>query len=433
MASSKPNRAKRLPAGRRWEPRGRGVSACTRNGAFTLIELLVVISIMVIMMGLAATLMRPDLEGRRTREAARALNVYISSARNRAIETGRPCGFILHRFSVAVPAALSMDQCETPPTFAGSNVTSVVRVQDWSNSTTSFSGSTVLKVQVRGTNGASDFYKNLLHRGDLVQLNGQGPWYTIGLDSKNTNPADFPLVGAGSNIASYDDMTSIDFTVGTDPNGDGWIEDKWLTLWLPAVYTQQTPWPKAGATWSQPVAFSVLRQAQPTRGAETPLQLPAGAVVDLVWSGCSAAAPLSLSPALSGGATAGDVTILFGPTGSITSVSIANDQGSPYQPTQPIYLLIGKREKIGANVLAGNTNPATMTNWQDLNNVWVSINQQSGFVSTRSITAVSTNSSDLDYVAPSSNMNDPTYMAAALAISRASKHLTSNDQALGGR
>ena len=39
-----------------------------------------VISIMVIVMGLAATLMRPDLDGRRAREAARALNVYISSA-----------------------------------------------------------------------------------------------------------------------------------------------------------------------------------------------------------------------------------------------------------------------------------------------------------------------------------------------------------------
>ena len=144
-------------------------------------------------------------------------------------------------------------------------------------------------------------------------------------------------------------------------------------------------------------------------------------MVDLVWSGCTRRGSVVVEPGTKRGATAGDVTILFGPTGSITSVSIANDQGSPYQPTQPIYLLIGKREKVGANVLAPtpNTNPATMTNWQDLNNVWVSINQQSGFVSTRSITAVSTNSSDVDYVNP----GDSNYAAEAVAISRASKHL----------
>ena len=35
------------------------------------------------------------------------------------METGRPCGLILHRLYAPVPAALSMDQCETPPTFAG--------------------------------------------------------------------------------------------------------------------------------------------------------------------------------------------------------------------------------------------------------------------------------------------------------------------------
>ena len=80
--------------------------------------------------------MRPDLEGRRAREAARALNVYISSVRNRAMETGRPCGLILHRLAnpngtpSPIAAALSMDQCETPPTFAGLSTGAVVQVID---------------------------------------------------------------------------------------------------------------------------------------------------------------------------------------------------------------------------------------------------------------------------------------------------------------
>ena len=65
---------------------------------FTLIEMLIVITIMLILVGAAATAMRPATEGRRIREAARAINVYLSSARNRAMETGRPCGVTFHHF-----------------------------------------------------------------------------------------------------------------------------------------------------------------------------------------------------------------------------------------------------------------------------------------------------------------------------------------------
>jgi type II secretory pathway pseudopilin PulG len=367
--------------------------------------MLVVITIMAILLGLAATMMRPDLEGRRTREAARAVNVYFSSARNRAMETGRPCGVILHRVSPAVPAAMSMDQCEVPPTFAGQNFTSVVRVQDWSASATSLpAGSTVLKAQVQGTSGAIDFSKNLLHRGDLVQLNGQGPWYTIVLDTTNTNPADFPLVGQGSYL-NTDDLTSIDFTQGKDTSipPDNWIDTNWLTLQLAPAYAQQTPWPKgAGNGWSQPVPFSVLRQ--PAKGTESPLQLPAGAAIDLDFSGIDYAGDLTaFSPPPGAPAPKfpdsynwfdatwfdtnlpipGDVTILFGPTGAVQSVSIVNV--GAFTPTKPIFLLVGKRERIpSGNLFPTITqgNPATWPNWYDLKNIWVMLNPQSGLIST---------------------------------------------------
>ena len=60
-------------------------------------------------------------EERRVREAARAVNVYISSARNRAIEIGRPCGVIFRRANgTNFPTASTvLDQCEVPPTYAG--------------------------------------------------------------------------------------------------------------------------------------------------------------------------------------------------------------------------------------------------------------------------------------------------------------------------
>ena len=67
--------------------------------AFTLIEMLIVITITMLLVAASLTTMRPALESRRTREAARAIEVYLSSARNRAMETGRPCGVMLYRFS----------------------------------------------------------------------------------------------------------------------------------------------------------------------------------------------------------------------------------------------------------------------------------------------------------------------------------------------
>ena len=75
--------------------------------AFTLIEMLVVVAIMMVLVAAAATRMRPASEARRIRESARALNVYLGSARNRAMETGRPCGVILHRFISGTPLARS--------------------------------------------------------------------------------------------------------------------------------------------------------------------------------------------------------------------------------------------------------------------------------------------------------------------------------------
>jgi type II secretory pathway pseudopilin PulG len=406
------------------------------------VELLVVITIMVIMMGLAATMMRPDLDGRRTREAARSVNVYLASARNRAMETGRPVGVIFHRLSAAVPAVLSMDQCEVPPTFAGLNLNSVVRVQDWStvqpgipNNGSQWvavdqGNSTILRVQLRtgpanGT-GAIDFPGppgGVVSYGDRVQLNGQGPWYTVVLWSgpgpatyQTAKAPDFPLYqNTGTNTYSF-----IDFSQGKDTDGDSWIDGNYLTLRLAPTYPQQTAWPKGGpgaTNWSQPVSFSVRRftqggQAQVFKGAETPLQLPAGAAIDLDFSGIGNDNTLNLTAGgppfpdsieASGAGTAGtftwfdanwfdgatiqqqnDVTILFNATGGIDSVSVANDPYSPYYPTRPIYLLIGQRERIPANnnFNVNQGNPATWPNWYDLKNIWVVINPQNGSVST---------------------------------------------------
>ncbi len=81
--------------------------------------MLVVVTIMMILVAVGASQMRPASELRRIREAARAINVYLSTARNRAMETGRPCGVIFHCFGPTVPCAMTADQCEVPPCYAG--------------------------------------------------------------------------------------------------------------------------------------------------------------------------------------------------------------------------------------------------------------------------------------------------------------------------
>ena len=93
----------------------------------TLVEMLIVISIIVILTAASLKLIAPA-DDRRVREAARAVNVYISSARSRAIEIGRPCGVIFRRATgTNFPTASTvLDQCEVPPPYAGDTTDAVV-------------------------------------------------------------------------------------------------------------------------------------------------------------------------------------------------------------------------------------------------------------------------------------------------------------------
>jgi prepilin-type N-terminal cleavage/methylation domain-containing protein len=72
-----PEQKRNAPAG----PPRRGI---------TLIELLVVMFILLMLTTVALPMLQPDDDSRRIREAARMVNVYLSSARLRAMETGGP-------------------------------------------------------------------------------------------------------------------------------------------------------------------------------------------------------------------------------------------------------------------------------------------------------------------------------------------------------
>ena len=169
--------------------------AIRRPRAFTLIEMLIVVTIIMMLVAAALTTMRPALESRRIREAARAIDMYLGSARNRAMETGRPCGVMFRCFRSAngtiattPPCVMNADQCEVPPCYCGDTYQSTASVVN-NNGT--------LTVTLN-----SDTPSNLLKIGDMVQFNCQGPQY--------------PIIAP----TPYDPNTS--FVIATQP-GNTWV------------------------------------------------------------------------------------------------------------------------------------------------------------------------------------------------------------------
>ena len=59
-------------------------------------------------------------------------------------------------------------------------------------------------------------------------------------------------------------------------------------------------------------------------------------------------------------------------------------RGDSVVDNDPIYLLVGKRERVKsrADFVANDTNETTLANWQDLNNLWVTVNVQTGQITT---------------------------------------------------
>ena len=289
--------------------------------AFTLIEMLIVVSIMMILVAAGVSVFRPASDSRRIREAARAINVYLSSARNRAMETGRPCGVMLRRLDSAPSAVLNLDQCEVPPCYTGDTEQSVATV-------TYFGSGNAVNATLD-----APLPPGMVRPNDRIQFNSHGPLYRIMND---------PDVPPGNNILNL-----------TFDNSQG----------------QMVPWPDSTGPQKPPASYRIYRA--PVKGVATPLQLPASTVIDLGASG---------TDVVPFGNTA-DVTIVFAPNGSV--LWYYGPAGETLV-TDPIFLLVGKRERVGntAQLPPTSANEANWSNWQDLDNIWIVINPQTGLVTT---------------------------------------------------
>ena len=347
-------------------------TACLRaRRGVTLIELLIVISIMMMLAAYALPKLAPMARERKIREAARSVSVFLSRARSRAIETGRPCGVVFQRFDTDTNnplsnAATMLYQAEVPPPYAGDTTSARVTMTGTSSP---FTATLVTGIQPK-----------LLRRGDRMQINGQGPWYTI--IAPDTHDVDGnPIDNDGDGTLDGDGI--IDGSDPTDPTSA--IGS--LDLSIDLHYHNPPPWPLTAQ-----LPFKILRQ--PVRTIAQPLSLPVGTAVDLSTSGTDADDQGRMF-----GSGQGDVTIMFSPNGSVSGYYYKDVDGFHRErdATAPIFLLVGWREQIGRGPTAAFPRPGIhpkpfdpdnppdvdeeeLPNWQILSNLWVGLNSQSGLV-----------------------------------------------------
>ncbi|MCC6123930.1 MAG: prepilin-type N-terminal cleavage/methylation domain-containing protein [Pirellulales bacterium] len=389
--------------------------------AVTLIEMLIVLFIISLLAVMALRAL-PG-EDQRPRETGRMLSVYIATAKNNAAATGRPSGVIFRPSNISTYSGYCtvVEQCEVPPTYAGDMLSAQVMAQDWTYVKDingpgmvpyCADGRPVIKLLIP----ANEFPENLIRYGDRIQINGQGPIYTICWDGENQNgkglfaappttPADFPMVTRNpsadvmsppppllpTNVSNkqwpqeYNFPNSLDKNGNPDPNGyisclttapvnatftqpdNLWVNNYCVTCYLEVQNSVPLPWPKSVSPMgffgpnppTPPISFTIIRQ--PEKSAAAPLQLPAGAGIDLMASGTE-----------NGLILAGNSAIMFSPSGAVDALYI---NGTPYKLSHTIHLLVGKL------TVGGEPN----NNYADLKNILVSINPQTGTISTNPV------------------------------------------------
>jgi prepilin-type N-terminal cleavage/methylation domain-containing protein len=308
----------------------------------TLLELLIVMTIMLMITAAAIPVILPATQNRRMREAARLTSSYISGARSRAIESGRPVGVMIERFN-GLPYSMNLSYVEVPPPYAGDFLNSRV---------------TVTGAGITGFVGGTDvLWQNVVRVGDLVQLDYKGPLYVI---------APFSGLTPGATLTSANLPTTMNPWTLQLVSGAAFV--------LPAAYANLPG-----------VPFQIFRQ--PVRSSAAPMQLPEGVVVDLINSGVTTSGvfPTTFVPPINWLTTPPvpwNAIITFAPSGRVDFVTLGT-AGTLTRPTGPIFLLLGRRDLMADVSQTGNDdNLYDSTNLTNayLQNFWVTIGYQTGLV-----------------------------------------------------
>ncbi len=225
----------------------------------TLVELLTVITILTILMAVAIPVMRPALKDRKLREASRQLNTYISVAKAKAAETGRPHGITIIQSPTVASTAYQVFVAETPIPFAGETLGETAKMYAGA-APAGYAGQAIITDS-----------QSLVKTGDYIRFNFKGPKYYLTASGGVQNTLNF-----------------------APASGEPWPR-------LNIVDTSDS---------SGRMQFQVFRQ--PVLSGTPPLQLPTGTVIDLQYSGVGYD-----GTEMAGAST---VTVMFTPSGGIDRI-----------------------------------------------------------------------------------------------------------------
>lgn len=358
----------------------------------TLLELLVTIGIILAITAAVIPVMSPVMAGRRLREAARGVNTFLSSARNKALTSGHAVGVSFERLEADPQASTVLSIVEVPPPWSGDTVASNI---------------------VLGTNGRllgfgmrdpSDPTKIIpsgdigwqiarVRPGDVIKLNQRNTAYRIYAGEVSQDADQDGSIEVGEFIDNNIDGTgafSPDNAYNNDPSAvdpalGHFIKDPSQSIWS-IGYDDPRLALKPPRLTPGLYSFQIIRQ--PVKSSSASYQLPVGTIVDLAvsgddsfnqprFAGMDVGTPIDKRP----------VTLLFAPNGSLQRVwqpdlsDGTKTQFISFRPTAGVQLLVGRRDGVGIGPNTVTTTPEDeLPNWRDLENFWITVRAQSGLI-----------------------------------------------------
>jgi prepilin-type N-terminal cleavage/methylation domain-containing protein len=149
------------------------MSRPTFRSGFTLVELLVVVTILLILLTLTATGVRPLLEGRDVREGARLVATYFGSAQAQAIALNRSVAVWVDRLEGKPGMSLQLYMAAVPPPYTGDALGELAQI------TTAVTGANGVGTIGTATFDGAGSLPQVVSEGDFIRFNYRGPLYQI--------------------------------------------------------------------------------------------------------------------------------------------------------------------------------------------------------------------------------------------------------------
>jgi type II secretory pathway pseudopilin PulG len=335
----------------------------------TLIELMVVMLIVVTVSALVLKQIAPTLESRGVREGARLLNVFLNTARARAIETNRPAGVWFERMPGLPEVCVNLSYAQVPEVYCGAYPDSAVEAFIVSNSSTTnspiFNGTTFIPPD------DSTYFVNVV-RPCRKSKPGDTSEFTNGWGTTNTLTQQFVRAGDMIEFNGVPNLYRLDNIVSMDANVKSNLGSAWSSaagywcIGINALKYNLTDSSMAGtkefdlrgnlsknqfmynsnvgpyctvgsSLYSSGVSVPFKIYRQPIKIAAGSVQLPEGAVIDLNYSG-----------------TGGQYGVPFYPRHVAGAGGISPGTGTATVPAQP-------RNPYAGNPLDINGAPTTST------------------------------------------------------------------------